>query len=58
MSGTKLKELASFGQGGVAFGCGLLGATGATAEQAKENRLLEIERRILALEAAFKATSR
>lgn len=44
-------ELSSFGEGGIAIGMGLLGATGRTYEEAKSNRLAEIERRILAIEA-------
>jgi hypothetical protein len=32
------------------LGVGLLGATGITYEEARQNRLLEIERRILAIE--------
>lgn len=36
------------------FGAGILGATGGSPEAVRENRLLEIERRILALEAANK----
>jgi hypothetical protein len=43
-------ELVSFAPGGVSIGTGLLGATGRTPEEARQNRMLEIERRILAIE--------
>lgn len=46
----ELAELLSLAPGGVTLGSGLLGATGATYEEAKQNRLNEIERRILAIE--------
>lgn len=53
----ELVELASFALGGVTIGSGLLGATGATAAQAASNRLLEIERRILAIEGTLRTLS-
>jgi hypothetical protein len=40
---------------GMTVGCGLLGATGNSVREAEENRLLEIERRILAIEAALQS---
>lgn len=42
------------GESKTLIGSGLLGATGRTYEEAKEVRLREIERRILALEAALR----
>ena len=47
------RELISVRSGVVAIHSGLLGATGATGAEAQQNRLLEIERRILAIEARF-----
>jgi hypothetical protein len=47
----KLGELYSFGHNEPTIGVGLLGAVGRTYHEACENRLREIERRILAIEA-------
>lgn len=49
------REITSFTPGGVSIGIGLLGASGATLEEAKAERLAEIERRILAIEATLRA---